>query len=161
MAGSGRGPHLSGVDGRGALAGRRLRKPLVAAMQGITFTIGIEIALAGDIVVAASDARFCQLEPTRGLAPLGGAAFRVGLVQEVVEPGAQIDRAIALGRELLQCAPTALVHTIANARRALDEDEPAAIAAIPAMAAAVQATDDFREGIASFVEHRAAQFTGR
>ncbi len=53
--------------------GRRLPKPPVTALQGITFTIGIEIALAGDIVVAASDTRFCQLEPKRGLAPLGGA----------------------------------------------------------------------------------------
>ena len=56
--------------------GRRLTKPLVTAVQGITFTIGIEIALAGDIVVAASDTRFCQLEPKRGLAPLGGATVR-------------------------------------------------------------------------------------
>ena len=55
---------------------RRLTKPLVTAVQGITFTVGIEIALAGDIVVAASDTRFCQLEPKRGLAPLGGATIR-------------------------------------------------------------------------------------
>jgi enoyl-CoA hydratase len=168
--------------------GRRLRKPLVTAVQGITFTIGIEIALAGDIIVTASDARFCQLEPKRGLAPLGGAtvryvqragwgnamyhllradefgadeAYRVGLVQEVVEPGRQVERAVALAREMLQCSPPALVHTIANARIALDEDEPAAIAAIPAMSAAVQATDDFQEGIASFLERRPAQFKGR
>ena len=168
--------------------GRRLSKPLVTAIQGLTLTIGIEIALAGDIVVAADDARLCQLEPKRGLAPLGGAtiryvqragwgnamyhllradefsaaeAYRIGLVQEVVDPGEQVERAIALAREMLQCSPPALVHTIANARVALDEDEPAAVAAIPAMAAAVQATDDFREGIASFVERRAAQFTGR
>jgi enoyl-CoA hydratase/carnithine racemase len=157
-------------------------------VQGITFTIGIEIALAGDIVVAAADARLCQLEPKRGLAPLGGGtvryvqragwgnamyhllradefgaaeALRIGLVQEVVEPGRQIDRAIELARELLQCAPLALVHTIANARLALDHDEPTAIAAIPAMAAAVQATADFQEGIASFLERRPAHFTGR
>ncbi len=104
--------------------GRRLTKPRVTAVQGITFTIGIEIALAGDIIVAASDTRFCQLEPKRGLAPLGGAtvryvqragwgnamyhllradefgaaeAYRIGLVQEVVEPGEQVERAIALG----------------------------------------------------------------
>ena len=168
--------------------GRRLRKPRVTAVQGITFTIGIEIALAGDIVVAASDSRFCQLEPKRGLPPLGGAtvryvqragwgnamyhllradefdaaeAYRIGLVQEVVAPGEQIERAIALAREMLQCSPSALVHTIANARLALDEGEPAAIGAIPAMAAAVQATEDFREGIASFVERRTARFTGR
>jgi enoyl-CoA hydratase/carnithine racemase len=167
---------------------RRRSKPLVTAVQGITFTVGIEIALAGDIVVAASDARFCQLEPKRGLAPLGGAtvryvqragwgnamhhllradefsaaeAYRIGLVQEVVEPGEQVERAIALAREMLQCSPPALVHTIANARLALEEGEPAAIAAIPAMAAAVRATEDFREGIASFVERRPAQFKGR
>ncbi len=168
--------------------GRRLRKPRVTAVQGITFTIGIEIALAGDIVVAASDTRFCQLEPKRGLAPLGGAtvryvqragwgdamyhllradefgaaeAYRIGLVQEVVEPGEQIERAVALAREMLECSPAALVHTIANARLALDHDERAAIGAIPEMSAMVRATEDFQEGIASFVERRRAQFTGR
>jgi enoyl-CoA hydratase/carnithine racemase len=168
--------------------GRRLRKPRVTAVQGITFTIGIEIALAGDIVVAASDTRFCQMEPKRGLAPLGGAtvryvqragwgnamyhllradefgaaeAYRIGLVQEVVDPGEQIERAVELAREMLQCSPLALMLTIANARLALDRDEPAAIEAIPAMAATVQATADFQEGIASFIERRPAQFTGR
>jgi enoyl-CoA hydratase/carnithine racemase len=168
--------------------GRRLTKPRITAVQGITFTIGIEIALAGDIIVAASDLRMCQLEPKRGLAPLGGAtvryvqragwgnamyhllladefgadeAYRIGLVQEVVAPGEQRDRAIELGRQMLQCAPTALRHTIANARIALDEDEPAAIAAIAAMDKTVQATEDFQEGIASFLERRPAKFTGR
>jgi enoyl-CoA hydratase len=146
------------------------------------------VPLAGDIIVAASDARFCQLEPKRGLAPLGGAtiryvqragwgnamyhlltadeftaaeAYRIGLVQEVVDPGQQVARALAIGAEIATCAPLALVHTIANARLALEDGEPAAIAAIPAMAAAVQATEDFKEGIASFVERRPAQFKGR
>ncbi len=167
---------------------RRLRKPLVTAIQGITFTIGIEIALAGDIVVAASDARLCQLEPKRGLAPLGGAtiryveragwgnamyhllradefdaaeAHRIGLVQEVVEPGCQRERAVELARQMLACSPSALVHAIANARLAIDEGPAAAATAVPAMAAAVQATEDFKEGIASFVERREARFVGR
>ena len=52
-------------------------------------------------------------------------------------------------------------HTIANARIALDEDEPAAIAAIAEMERSVRATEDFQEGIASFIERRAAKFTGR
>jgi enoyl-CoA hydratase len=179
------GPPADAVDPYGLQ--RRLTKPLVTAVQGITFTIGIEIALAGDIVVAASDTRFCQLEPKRGLAPLGGAtiryvqragwgnamyhllradefsadeALRIGLVQEVVESGRQRDRAVELARELLECAPLAQQHTIANARLALDEDEPAAIAAVAAMSKAVMATADFQEGIASFVERRPARFTG-
>ena len=88
-------------------------------------------------------------------------AYRIGLVQEVVAPGEQIERAIALAREMLLCSPSALVHTIANARLALDQDEPAAIVAIPEVAATVQATEDFQEGMASFIERRPAQFTGR
>jgi enoyl-CoA hydratase/carnithine racemase len=180
------GPPSDAVDPFGLH--RRLTKPLIVAVQGITFTIGIEIALAGDIIVAASDTRFCQLEPKRGLAPLGGAtiryvqragwgnamyhllradefgaaeALRIGLVQEVVESGNQRDRAVVVAREMLQCAPLALQQTIANARVALDEDERAAVAAIPAMRDAVMMTEDFQEGIASFVERRPAQFKGR
>ena len=167
---------------------RRLTKPLVSAVQGITFTIGIEVPLAGDIIVAAADARFCQLEPKRGLAPLGGAtiryvqragwgnamyhlltadefsaaeAYRIGLIQEVVDPGQQVERALAIAAEIATCAPLALAHTIANARLALDEDEPAAVAAIPAMSEAVRASADFQEGITSFIERRAARFSGR
>ena len=52
------------------------RKPIVTAVQGIVFTVGIELMLAGDIVVAADDCRFCQMEAKRGIAPLGGAHFR-------------------------------------------------------------------------------------
>jgi NAD(P)-dependent dehydrogenase (short-subunit alcohol dehydrogenase family) len=54
----------------------RCRKPIVTAVQGIVFTVGLEMMLAGDIVVAADDCRFCQMEAERGIAPLGGAHFR-------------------------------------------------------------------------------------
>lgn len=168
--------------------GRRLRKPLITAIQGITFTIGIEIALAGDIVIAASDARLCQMEPKRGIPPLGGAtlryveragwgnamyhllladeftadeAYRIGLVQEVVEPGQQRERAIELGRQMLQVSPIASIHTIANARLAATQGEQAAIDAIAAMSEEARQSEDFREGIASFMERRPAQFRGR
>ncbi len=94
---------------------RNCRKPVVMAVQGITFTIGIEMMLAADIVVAADDCRFCQMEPKRGLAVFGGAhvryveragwgnamyhllradefgaarALQIGFVQEVVPAGA-------------------------------------------------------------------------
>lgn len=46
-------------------------KPIVTAVQGIVYTIGIEMMLAGDIVVSADDARFCQMECKRGIAPPG------------------------------------------------------------------------------------------
>ena len=49
---------------------RRTTKPVISVVHGITYTIGIEMMLAGDIVIAADTARFCQLESKRGIAPL-------------------------------------------------------------------------------------------
>lgn len=168
--------------------GRRLTKPRITAIQGITFTAGIELALAGDIVIAASDVRIAQLEPKRGLAPLGGATFRyverggwgnamyhllladefdaaeahrIGFVQEVVEPGTQRDRALELARTLLQGSPLAHRLIIENARLAVDDGEQAAADAIPALTREVMASEDLQEGVASFIERRAANFTGR
>ncbi|MYE82110.1 MAG: enoyl-CoA hydratase, partial [Gammaproteobacteria bacterium] len=47
---------------------RRCSKPVVVAVQGIVLTIAIEMMLGFDIVIAADDCRFRQLEPRRGLA---------------------------------------------------------------------------------------------
>ena len=51
-------------------------KPVVMAVNGIAFTLSIELALAADIVIAADDVRFRQLEIGRGIMPFGGATFR-------------------------------------------------------------------------------------
>lgn len=50
-------------------------KPVVMAVQGIAYTLSIELALAADMVVAADDARFRQLEVGRGIMPYGVAKF--------------------------------------------------------------------------------------
>src|ERR1700677_3279428 len=54
----------------------RCRKPIVTAVQGIVFTIGIEMMPAADIASPARNSPFCQLEAKRGIATLGGAHFR-------------------------------------------------------------------------------------
>jgi enoyl-CoA hydratase/carnithine racemase len=167
---------------------RRCLKPVVAAVQGITFTVGIEIMLAADIAVAADSARFAQLEPKRGLAPLGGAHFRyltrtgwgnamyhllradefdadralqLGFVQEVVPHGRQLERALELAREICQCAPLAVRAAKQAAFTFLEEAERAAAAQVGVIEATVFSTEDFQEGIASFLERRAASFAGR
>ena len=53
--------------------GEQVPKPIVMAVQGIAFTLSIELALASDIVIAADDVRFRQLEIARGIMPFGGA----------------------------------------------------------------------------------------
>ena len=167
---------------------RRTMKPVVAAVQGITFTIGIEMMLAADIVVAADDARFCQMESKRGIAPLGGAHFRfltrtgwgnamyhlmlcdefgaeralqIGLVQEVVPKGRQIARAMELAQQICSNAPLGLRVMKEAALSYIAQGEAAAIAAVPTIRERVFATEDAKEGIRSFVERRPAVFQGR
>jgi enoyl-CoA hydratase/carnithine racemase len=167
---------------------RICRKPVVTAVQGITYTIGIELALAGDIIVAADTARFCQMEAKRGIAPLGGAHFRyitragwgdamyhlllcdefsaaeahrIGLVQEVTPAGQQIDRAIQLAEIIAGNAPLGVQVTKEAGRKFVEAGEQAAIAAVAEIRAKVMDSEDAREGIRSFVERRAAVFTGR
>jgi enoyl-CoA hydratase/carnithine racemase len=161
---------------------------MVTAVQGICFTVGIEIALAGDIVVAADDSRFCQMEAKRGIAPLGGAhfryltragwgnamyhlmlcdefgaaeAYRIGLVQEVVSAGRQVERAMEIARTIAANAPLGVQVTKEAGRKFIDAGERAAIDVVPAIRQRVMGTQDAAEGIRSFVERRAAVFTGR
>ena len=56
-----------GVSGRDPVP-----KPVVMAVNGIAFTLSVELALAADIVIAADDVRFRQLEIGRGIVPFGG-----------------------------------------------------------------------------------------
>ena len=166
---------------------RRCTKPIVAAVQGITYTIGIEMLLAADIVVAAEDCRFCQLEPKRGLAVFGGAHVRyiqragwgnamyhllradefdaarakeLGFVQEVVSTGSQLERAKEIAKEIGQCAPVALQEIKRASQVYLEFGEAAAFAEIDNMRRVTLATEDAKEGMQSFIEKRDPQFKG-
>lgn len=167
---------------------RHTLKPVVAVVQGLTLTIGIEMMLAADIVVAADTARFCQMESKRGIAPLGGAHFRfltrtgwgnamyhlmlcdefdaqralqLGLVQEVVPFGKHVERGMELAQRVAKNAPLGLRAMKEAALRYIEAGEAAAIAAIPAVRERVMSSADAAEGIRSFVERREARFTGR
>jgi len=163
-------------------------KPVVAAVQGITYTIGIELMLAADIVVASSDCRFSQLEVKRGIMATGGAtirmveragwgnamrylltgdefdvatALRLGFVQEVTEPGGQLKEAIRMAGLIAAQAPLAVSATLRNARLAVEEGPAAAVADFSSTQRKLMASEDVREGVASFVERRPARFIGR
>jgi len=167
---------------------RRTMKPVVAAVQGLCLTVGIEMMLAADIVIAADTARFCQMESKRVIAPLGGAHFRfltrtgwgnamyhlmlcdefdanralqIGLVQEVVPAGQQIVRAVEIAQRIARNAPLGLRAMKEAALKYIEAGESMAVAAIPAIHAKVMGTEDAKEGIRSFVERREARFQGR
>ncbi|HYY81611.1 MAG TPA: crotonase/enoyl-CoA hydratase family protein [Actinomycetes bacterium] len=185
-----RGPAALGGGGRYdpfGVWGEQVPKPVVMAVQGIAFTLSIELALACDIVVAADDVRFRQLEVARGILPFGGATFRaparlgwgdamrwlltaeelgaeearrIGLVQEVVPAGRQLDRAVELARVVAAQAPLGVQGTLANARVARAAAERAAVEHLRGLLPAVLTSDDAAEGVRSFLERRGARFSG-
>ncbi|MCU1673135.1 MAG: Enoyl-CoA hydratase [Frankiales bacterium] len=170
------------------LWGPPVPKPVVMAVQGIAFTLSIELALACDVVVAADDVRFRQLEIGRGIIPFGGAtvravqqlgwgsamrflltaeefgaaeALRIGLVQEVVPAGQQLARAVELAQLIAAQAPLGVQGTLANARVAAAEGQAAAVEHLRGLLPGLLASEDAAEGVASFVGRRNARFTGR
>jgi enoyl-CoA hydratase/carnithine racemase len=176
-----------GVDPWG-IEGRARTKPVVVAMQGRVFTLGIELALASDVRLCSDDATFAQLEIARGIFPFGGATFRapaqlgwgnamrflltaepfgaqealrIGLVQEVTTRDALLDRATAIGVRIAAQAPLGVRATLASARLAEREGEQAAARALRADIVRLMASDDAREGLQSFLERRAGRYTGR
>jgi len=176
------------LDPFGLDPGRQVRKPVIFALQGICFTIGIELMLAGDIRIAADTTRFGQIEVTRGIYPVGGAtirliqemgwgnamrylltgdelpaqeALRLGLVQELVKPGTQYERAMAFAETIAHQAPLAVQATLVSARLARRQGEEAAFQRLLPDLQPLMTSEDAREGIVSFLERRPARFKGR
>lgn len=167
---------------------RRRTKPMVVAVQGITFTLGIELMLAADVVVAAEDCRFSQLEVQRGIIATGGAtlrmaqraglgnallhlltgdefgaaeALRLNFVQKVVPAGRQLQEALRIAEAIADQAPLAVVATRLNARKAVEHGPLEAMAEFVPVQQRLSRTEDAAEGVRSFVEKRRARFGGR
>lgn len=167
---------------------RRRTKPMVVAVQGITYTLGIELMLAADIVVAADDCRFSQLEVGRGIMATGGAtlrmaeraglgnallhlltgdefgaaeALRLNFVQKVVPAGTQLEEALRIAETIAAQAPLAVVATRLNALKAVERGPLEAMAEFVPVQQRLARSEDAAEGVRSFVEKRAARFSGR
>jgi enoyl-CoA hydratase len=163
--------------------------PVVIAVQGWCITIGIELLLAADVRIASADTSFAQLEVQRGIYPFAGAtirmpreagwgnamkhlltgdpfdaaeAHRMGLVQEVVPAGTQLDRATELAERIATAAaPLGVAATLRSAYRATYGSHDDAVAQLQADAVPLFASEDGAEGMRSFVERRPARFSGR
>jgi enoyl-CoA hydratase/carnithine racemase len=168
--------------------GPAVPKPVVMAVTGIAYTLSIELALACDVVIASSSTRFRQAEVARGIMPFGGAtmrapaklgwgnamrflltgeefgateALRIGLVQEVVEPGAHLTRAKVLAQLIAKQAPQGVQGTLLNARAYEAGGAAAATADLTTRLKGIMSSQDAAEGVMSFLERREGVFTGR
>ncbi|MFJ8259560.1 crotonase/enoyl-CoA hydratase family protein [Peribacillus asahii] len=163
-------------------------KPLICAVHGICLTLGIEIALASDIRLAETNTRFLQMEVKRGIFPFGGAtsrfvqtagwgnamrymltgdefsseeAYRMGIVQEVVDKEKLLPRAIELAENIARQSPLGTQTTIKVARLSLMEGEKRGLQEIWPAAIELFGTEDAKEGATAFLERREAVFKGR
>ncbi len=164
------------------------KKPVVAAVHGKCLTIGIELLLAMDVRIASDNATFAQIEIKRGIFPFGGAtlrfpetagwgnamrwlltgdefdaaeALRIGLVQETVEHGKHIEKAIEIAERIAKQAPLGVQATIASARKMQSEGfETAAKDLLPQVLKLFK-SEDAQEGIQSFIERRNGNFQGK
>ena len=82
-------------------------------------------------------------------------------MQEVVPAGQQLARAVEIARTIAAQAPLGVLATLANARLAERSGDAAAAEQLREVLPRLTASDDAREGVASFVERREARFTGR
>ena len=170
------------------LKGRRLTKPLIAAVEGPAIAGGTEILQACDIRVAGESARFGVSEARWGLFPLGGSAVRlvrqipytvaadllltgrhitasealsIGLIGHVVPDGQALARALEIAEAIAANGPVAVraILRVIRETEGMAENEAFALEAKVGMA--VFASEDAREGPRAFAEKRRPEFRDR
>jgi enoyl-CoA hydratase/carnithine racemase len=160
------------------------RLPIVAAVNGIAYGGGLELTMAADIRLASARARFGQPEVNLGIIPGWGGtvrlpklvgwararrmlltglpvdaheAYRMGLVDEVVEARLLVDAALNMADRLASLAPLAL----AELKGLLAEGEAQGLEREREAMERLMVTRDAVEGVRAFMEKRRPRFLGR
>ncbi|MBH0781510.1 crotonase/enoyl-CoA hydratase family protein [Nocardia bovistercoris] len=182
---AGGGWDLSRIDS--LLKGRRLTKPLIAAVEGAAIAGGTEILQATDIRIAGQSAKFGVSEARWGLYPLGGSAVRlvrqipytiaadilltgrhitaaeakeIGLVGHVVPDGTALDKALETAATIAANGPVAVRAILRAIRETEGMHENDAFKLDGEIGGEVFKSADAKEGPRAFAEKRPAKFTG-
>ncbi len=167
---------------------KRIRKPLIAAVRGYALGGGCELAMTCDMIVAAEDAQFGQPEIRLGVIPGAGGTQRLaraigkakamemvltgrplaareaevaGLVSRVVPPADTVAAALAVAVEIAAMPPLAVIAAKEAVNRAEELPLEAGLEFERSSFYELFASDDQKEGMAAFIEKRAATWKGR
>jgi 2-(1,2-epoxy-1,2-dihydrophenyl)acetyl-CoA isomerase len=182
------GSRLRDTYHRNVAAIRALEKPVIAAVNGAAAGAGMSLACACDLRLAADSASFVPAFINIGLVPDSGGSYFVtrilgparafewlasgrkltaaeahgwGLVSEVVEPEALVARAAEVAAQLASLPTRAVGMT----KRLIDQAPNATLVQQLEREADLQTaatqTEDFKEGVAAFLEKRPPEFRGR
>jgi len=170
------------------LKGRRLTKPLIAAVEGPAIAGGTEILQATDIRIAGESAKFGVSEPRWGLFPLGGSAVRlvrqlpytiaadllltgrhisapeakeIGLIGHVVPDGTALDKALEIADQIAANGPLAVQAILRTIRESEGMHENDAFRLEAKIGMTVFQSEDAREGPRAFAEKRKPEFKGQ
>ncbi len=183
-----RGDYVTERGGEYGVIRRRRGKPLIAAVEGLALGGGMEIVLACDMVVAATDARFGLPEVMRGVLPTCGALFRalvalppniaremvlsgepidaarahaLGLVNQLSAPGEALARALVLARRIGDNAPLSVQASLQAMNGLLAAADATGWEATAKALAVISGSADYTEGVQAFFERRAPVWQGR
>ncbi|MBX2829184.1 MAG: 2-(1,2-epoxy-1,2-dihydrophenyl)acetyl-CoA isomerase PaaG [Flavobacteriaceae bacterium] len=167
---------------------RSIKKPIVAAVNGVAAGAGANIALACDIVVASEKASFIQAFSKIGLIPDSAGTFflprligfqkasalmmlgdkvsateaeRLGMVYKVMSLEEFTDGVFQLANTLAQMPTKALGMTKELMNASMTNDLQSQLDMESKYQIEAAQSDDYREGVAAFVEKRKPNFTGK
>lgn len=173
---------------RAVLRDTKIYKPIVAAINGPCVAGGMEMLGGIDIRVASPHASFGVMEPKRGLFAGGGTtarlprqipfpaameflltaeafpaerALELGLINEIVEEGELLDRALDWARRIAVNAPLAVQATKESVLRGLSTTLDEAYRIEQELSQKIFSTEDAKEGPLAFKEKRAPQWKGK